>query len=162
MTTTTQIRDLKVLVIYDHIDIADMAKAAMTEAGIEWFSFAKLSHDPLMIYTMNKFDYVLFAVAEDFTSAFDLAQKLRGRLDETGDKTPMGFLSKGPVKTFEEHCEYHRFDLVASIPSKGKELLHALKAIDQGRTASVRASNYVGPDRRFIYNNSDHYRERRA
>jgi len=158
----TENRDLKILLIYDLVEIADMAKANMIETGIEWYTFAKLSQDPFMIFTMNKFDYVLFAVREDFSAAFNLAKRLREHLDETGENTPIGFLSTGSIKTFEAHCEYHRLDMVASIPSKGQELLHALQAIDQGRTASIRAANYYGPDRRFTFNNSDHYRERRA
>jgi|GEM_PF-6598455 len=160
MKTSNQ--DLKILLIYDIVEIADMAKETMTETGIEWFTFAKLSQDPFMIFSMNKFDYILFAIREDFTAAFNLAKKLRDHLDETGGDTPIGFLSTGSIKTFEAHCEYHRLDVVASIPSKGKELLHALRAIDHGREASIRATNYYGPDRRFSFNNSDHYRERRA
>ena len=159
---TTQHQNLKILVIYDNVELADMTKAAMNETGIEWFTFAKLSHDPFMIFTMNKFDYVLFAIRDDFTAAFHMAAKLREHLDETGNTTPIGFLSTGSIKTFEEHAKYHRLDVVASIPSKGRELLHALKAIDFGRPAAIRASNYYGPDRRFTFNNADHYRERRA
>lgn len=160
MPTTNQ--DLKILLIYDIVEIADMAKATMIETGIEWFTFAKLSQDPFMIFAMNKFDYILFAVREDFTAAFDLAKKLRDHMDETGKDIPIGFLSTGSIRTFEAHCQYHRLDVVASIPSKGKELLHALQAIEHGRPASIRAANYYGPDRRFTFNNADHYRERRA